>query len=118
MTIRERIERLERETLSPHAALSANSRGREVEEPYCDVYDEGEHVKLVFDIPGVEKDDVKVKSAGRLVTIDAERGERSYHREVEAPANVSEKPERAQYKNGVLELIYKKSGEPEDIRVD
>ena len=37
MTIRERIEELERATLSPHAALSAESRGREVDEPQCDV---------------------------------------------------------------------------------
>ena len=37
MTIRERIERLDRETLSPHAAQSADSRGRRVEEPECDV---------------------------------------------------------------------------------
>jgi len=37
MTIRERIEQLESETLSPYAALSENSRGREREEPQCDV---------------------------------------------------------------------------------
>jgi len=37
MTIRERIEQLERETLSPHAALSTDSRGRERPEPQCDV---------------------------------------------------------------------------------
>ncbi|MGQ9730102.1 MAG: deoxyguanosinetriphosphate triphosphohydrolase [Candidatus Zipacnadales bacterium] len=37
MTIRESIEQLERQTLSPYAALSANSRGREREEPECEV---------------------------------------------------------------------------------
>lgn len=37
MTIRERIERLEHETLSPHAALSARSAGRARDEPQCDV---------------------------------------------------------------------------------
>ena len=37
MTIRERIEELERETLSPYAALSADSRGREIDEDACDV---------------------------------------------------------------------------------
>ncbi len=37
MTIRERIEQLERETLSPYAALSAESQGREREEAQCDV---------------------------------------------------------------------------------
>lgn len=37
MTIREQIEAMEKETLSPYAALSANSRGRDREEPQCDI---------------------------------------------------------------------------------
>ena len=37
MTIREQIEEMERETLSPYAALSASSKGRDVEEPQCDI---------------------------------------------------------------------------------
>jgi dGTPase len=37
MTIRERIERQERETLSPYAAFSADTRGRERSETECDV---------------------------------------------------------------------------------
>ncbi len=37
MTIREQIERMEQETLSPYACLSVNSRGRDVDEPQCDI---------------------------------------------------------------------------------
>ena len=37
MTIRETIEDMERETLSPYATLSENSRGRDREEPQCDI---------------------------------------------------------------------------------
>ncbi|MGN0341423.1 MAG: deoxyguanosinetriphosphate triphosphohydrolase [Roseburia sp.] len=37
MTIRERMERMEHEMLSPHASLSENSRGRDREEPQCDI---------------------------------------------------------------------------------
>lgn len=37
MSIREEIERMERETLSPYATLSENSRGREVPEEQCDI---------------------------------------------------------------------------------
>ncbi len=37
MTIREELELREREYLSPFAALSENSRGRDVEEPPCDI---------------------------------------------------------------------------------
>lgn len=37
MTIRESMEEMERETLSPYASLSQNSKGRDVEEPQCDI---------------------------------------------------------------------------------
>lgn len=37
MTIRENIEKMEQEILSPYAMLSVNSRGRDREEPECDV---------------------------------------------------------------------------------
>ncbi len=37
MTIREQIQEMEKETLSPYACLSASSRGRDREEPECDI---------------------------------------------------------------------------------
>lgn len=37
MTIREQIEQMEKDTLSPYACLSVNSRGRDVEEAECDI---------------------------------------------------------------------------------
>lgn len=37
MNIRETIEKWERETLSPYASLSADTRGRERKEPLCDI---------------------------------------------------------------------------------
>ena len=37
MTIRETIEDMERENLSPYATLSENSKGRDREEPQCDI---------------------------------------------------------------------------------
>lgn len=37
MTIREQIQEMEKETLSPYACLSVNSKGRDREEPECDI---------------------------------------------------------------------------------
>ncbi|MBP7320432.1 MAG: deoxyguanosinetriphosphate triphosphohydrolase [Lachnospiraceae bacterium] len=37
MSIRESMELMERETLSPYASLSQNSKGRDVDEPQCDI---------------------------------------------------------------------------------
>ena len=37
MTIREQIQEMEKESLSPYAALSVNSKGRDREEEECDL---------------------------------------------------------------------------------
>lgn len=37
MSIREEIEQMERENLSPYATLSVNSKGRDIPEPPCDI---------------------------------------------------------------------------------
>ena len=37
MTIRESLELMEKETLSPYASLSVNTKGRDREEPQCDI---------------------------------------------------------------------------------
>ena len=37
MNIRETTEKWEREYLSPYASLSENTRGRDREEPLCDI---------------------------------------------------------------------------------
>lgn len=37
MSIREQMEERERQTLSPYATLSENSKGRDVDEPQCDI---------------------------------------------------------------------------------
>uniref|UniRef100_UPI0040574C65 deoxyguanosinetriphosphate triphosphohydrolase n=1 Tax=Agathobacter sp. TaxID=2021311 RepID=UPI0040574C65 len=37
MTIREQMEKMEQENLSPYACLSINSKGRDKEEPQCDI---------------------------------------------------------------------------------
>lgn len=37
MTIREQIEKMEQENLSPYACLSVNSKGRDICEPQCDI---------------------------------------------------------------------------------
>ena len=37
MLIREKIEAMERETLSPYATLNENSKGRDIPEPECDI---------------------------------------------------------------------------------
>ena len=78
-------------------------------EPLVDtlVDDKEKLVKLIAEMPGVEKKDVKIVVDGKLVNIDAEHGEKKYHAKVPIKHKVDENSVKASYKNGILEIIFK-----------
>lgn len=78
-------------------------------EPVVDtIIDEKEKlVKLVAEMPGVEKTDVKILVQDKFVDISAEHGEKKYHVKVPIKYKVDENSAKASYKNGILELIFK-----------
>jgi len=64
-------------------------------------------VKLVAEMPGVEKTDVKIVVQNKAVDISAEHGEKKYHAKVPIQYKVDENSAKASYKNGILELVFK-----------
>ena len=78
-------------------------------EPIVDtIVDEKEKlVKLVAEMPGVEKTDVKIVVQDKFVDISAEHGEKKYHTKVPIQYKVDENSGKASYKNGILELVFK-----------
>ena len=82
----------------------------ETREPIVDaIVDEKEKlVKLVAEMPGVEKNDVKIVVQDKIVDISAEHGEKKYHVKVPLQYKVDENSAKASYKNGILELIFNK----------
>ena len=83
----------------------------DVREPVVDVIvDEKEKlVKLVAEIPGVEKTDVKIVVQDKTVDISAEHDSKKYHVKVPIRHKVDENSAKASYKNGILELVFKSS---------
>jgi len=78
-------------------------------EPIVDaIVDEKEKlVKLVAEMPGVEKTDVKILVQDKSVDISAEHGDKKYHAKVPIKHKVDENSAKASYKNGILELVFK-----------
>ena len=74
-------------------------------------------VKLVAEIPGVEKDDIKIVAEDEYVEIRAERGDKKYL--ARAPLDgksVDRDSARASYKNGILEISFDASPASESGR--
>ena len=78
-------------------------------EPLVDtiVDEKDKEVRLVAEMPGVEKSDLKVVVEGKTVNIDAEHGEKKYHTKVPLQHKVDKDSAKASYKNGILELKFK-----------
>ena len=85
----------------------------ESREPLVDtiVDDKEGELKLVAEMPGVEKSDINVVVEGKTVNIDAERGQKKYHVKVPVKNKVDEGSAKASYKNGILELTFKLEAE-------
>lgn len=90
--------------VKPGLLPSADTR-----EPIVDtIVDEKDKlVKLVAEMPGVEKTDVKIVVQDKTVDISAERDDKKYHVKVPIQHKVDENSAKASYKNGILELVFK-----------
>lgn len=82
----------------------------EVREPMVDVFDEGDHVTLVAELPGVDTDDVKFTIRDDVLELLATHGERKYLKEVILPYPVDSAAAVPSYRNGVFELKLPKVG--------
>ncbi|MFB0557557.1 MAG: archaeal heat shock protein Hsp20 [Candidatus Bathyarchaeia archaeon] len=78
---------------------------RDQREPLVDVIDEDENIKVVAELPGVNKEDIKLYVKERSLTIDVDTPERRYYKELDFPVEVDESSATSTYKNGVLETI-------------
>jgi len=88
----------------PELVSASNTR-----EPIVDtIVDEKEKlVKLIAEMPGVDKSDLKVVVQDKSVNLSAEHGEKKYQVNVPIQNKVDENSAKASYKNGILELVFK-----------
>jgi len=82
---------------------------REEREPLVDIIREKEEVRVVAELPGVEKSDIKLHAAENTLTVSVDTPQRKYFKELELPDNVDPRSAKATYKNGVLEVKLKKT---------
>lgn len=67
---------------------------------------ENNKLKLVAEMPGVEKSDIKVTVEKEAVNITAENDQRTYQATVPLKHKIKENSASARYANGILEVIF------------
>jgi HSP20 family protein len=84
---------------------------REQREPLVDVLETDGEVKVIAELPGVEKKDIKLHGTEKTLTISVDTPQRKYYKEVPTPAKIALKNAKSTYKNGVLEVTVPKKKE-------
>ncbi|MDV3276907.1 MAG: Hsp20 family protein [Nitrososphaerales archaeon] len=63
-------------------------------------------LRLVLDMPGVEKGDIEISATDGNAMLKAERDGRKYRAEIQLKAQVEPESGKAEYRNGVLEISF------------
>ena len=73
-------------------------------EPLTDVVEDDGKIKVVAEMPGVDKEDIKVRLSedNRTLIISASGKDRKYYKEIPLPGEVIPEKTKASYRNGVL----------------
>ena len=82
----------------------------EVREPVVDVFDEGDGMRVIAELPGVEATDITTELAGDILTITSRGKEHKYQKEVLLPAKGQPDSLKTSYRNGILEITLTKVG--------
>ena len=81
---------------------------KEDREPLVDTILQSDNVKVVAELPGVEKSDIALECDGRNLVLKVDTDKHRYYKSLELPVEVDPDTSKASYKNGVLELILRR----------
>lgn len=93
-------------------------------EPFVDVVvnDKDQTLKVVAEMPGVQKEDIELQATEDSLSITAKNADRAYETTVPLNAKVDPNSAKASYRNGVLEVVLKLKEAPKpkgtNIRVE
>jgi len=81
----------------------------EEREPLTDIIEGDNDVAVTVEIPGVEKEDIDLNVTKETLEIRVDTPQRKYHKNLDLPCDVLPKTTKATYKNGILDVVIKRS---------
>ena len=77
-------------------------------EPLVDVTISNTEVKVIVEMPGVSKDKITINAYDNSVEIKSDDPQRKYHEVIDLPQEADIETAKSSYKNGILEITFKK----------
>lgn len=92
--------------------LAEADKGDERGDSLVDLFDEGDYLRIVIELSGVDEESIQLKVHHRELILSAQSPEKRYMERVSLPASVIPDITHQRYKNGILEVRLKKSMKP------
>jgi len=93
----------------PFGAPKLGMEVKEEREPLMDVFDEGDSIRIVAELPGIEKSDINLDSTEKTLIISVSTEKRKYYKKIDLPSEIDPASATASYNNGILEVKVKKA---------
>jgi HSP20 family protein len=80
-------------------------------EPLVDISSTDKEIKIVAEMPGIKKENIKINAYENSVEIISDDPQRKYHKVIELPPEADIETVKSTYNNGILEVIFNKKKE-------
>lgn len=87
-------------------------------EPLTDVMEEDDKVRVIVELPGVDKQDIDLRSQDRELTISVDTERKRFCKKLELPCDVLQDSAAAEYRNGVLTVTMDKAEQAMGKKID
>ncbi len=77
-------------------------------EPLVDIYDDGDRVTVLVEVPGVRREDIHMNVCEEEMEIKVDSEDRRYHKLITLPVPVLTDSVETRYRNGVLQVNWRK----------
>jgi HSP20 family protein len=77
-------------------------------EPFIDISSTDKEVKIVAEMPGIKKENIKINAYENSLEILSNDPERKYHKVIDLPTEADIETVKSTYNNGSLEVIFNK----------
>jgi len=78
------------------------------QEPLTDIIECSNTISVTIEVPGVNKEDIKLNVGTETLEISVNTPQKRYHKIVDLPSSVKEKTTNATYNNGILDIVIEK----------
>jgi HSP20 family protein len=89
------------------SSLSGRFSVSDQREPVVDIIKDVDKLKIIAELPGVSKGDVRITANENSLTIESVSAERKYNKKIELPEQIEPSSGKSTYKNGILEVAFK-----------